>query len=320
MRTNIKSKRWAYLAGLIDGDGSISLTEHESPIQVHFFLNLKVTSTQRRQINWLVEQFGGQLENAGKQKGNDKPCFSWMVKDKKHISNILRGVVSYLVQKKETALKAIEYADLPFGLEDPALRSKYAKEISRLNHINVPVEERPWKMVCTKPSFFRKEILAYASGILDAEGTFSSPTPQAQSPQIQVANTDMRLLDWLYVHFGGISFASVDGRENRRDEGLWRFSGGRCQKKDHLNEVKKAKELFLLSVLPYLVQKRKQASISLGLLRGDYDPQYCFDELKKLNSVGTQTANTSSSPNNGLMIESDPEGNPGSTALVTATV
>jgi hypothetical protein len=286
LRNEIKAKRWAYLAGLVDGDGSISLTEYESPRQVHFFFSVKVVSTQRAQINWLVQQFGGQLEKQVDKREANKPVYTWMVKGT-HARRILEGVVPFLDQKKSVGLKALEYTSLPVGLENPELRSKFATE-----------------MVISRPSVLSKEQLAYAAGLLDAEGTFSVPTPAAQSPQIQLSNTDQRMLDRMYNLFGGIVSSSEKADPEHRDSGLWRFSGGRCQQKEHLDQVKKCKELFLLAILPYMVQKRAQAILSLCLLRGGKTPQYCFDEMKKLNQVGTQTTNTPNTSSE-VKIESD---------------
>ena len=291
MRDNIKAKRWSYLSGLIDGDGSISLTEFESPKQVHFFFNLKVTSTRRAQINWLIQQFGGQLEKYIDKREANKPAYSWKVKGV-HAKRILEGVLPFLDQKRDAGLKALEYLSLPFGYENPPLRSKYAAEICKLNDFFIPTQNRPFSPLIVKPSSLGKEQLAHAAGLLDAEGTFSVPTPTANSPQIQLSNTDQRMLDWMYERFGGIIFSSKKLNPEHRDSGLWRFSGGRCQKPDYLIHVKKCKELFLLAILPYMIQKRAQAVLSLCLLRGDKTPQYCFDEMSKLNQVGTQTTNT----------------------------
>jgi hypothetical protein len=317
LRNEIKAKRWAYLAGLVDGDGSVSLTEYESPRQVHFFFSVKVVSTQRAQINWLVQQFGGQLEKYVDKREENKIVYSWIVKGT-HAGRILEGIIPFLDQKKLAGLKALEYTKLPFGLENPELRSKFATEICALNAFFIPTEARPWRMVISRPSVLSKEQLAYAAGLLDAEGTFSVPTPTAQSPQIQLSNTDQRMLDWMYNLFGGIVFSSEKMNSEHRDSGLWRFSGGRCQKKEHLDQVKKCKELFLLAILPYMVQKKAQAILSLCLLRGDKTPQYCFDEMTKLNQVGTQTTNT---PNTSLevKIESDLTGDRECTEAVMLT-
>lgn len=304
MRNNIKAKRWAYVAGLVDGDGSISLTEYESPKQVHFFFSLKVVSTQRGQINWLIQQFGGQLHKYTDKREINRPCYTWKVIGQ-HAKEILLNIRPYMVLKQEAADKAIEYLSLPFGHENPALRSKFATELCAINDKFVQAEYKEAKPLLEKSSTLSREELAYAAGILDAEGTFSLPTPTALSPQIQLSSTDQRMLDWLYDRFGGITFVSKKKNPEHRDAGLWRLSGGRCQKPEYLQSVKKTKELFLLAILPYMVQKRQQAILSLACLRSDKSSRYCFDELKKLNSVGTSTTNMSNSPENGLKIEPD---------------
>ena len=320
MRNEIKAKRWAYLAGLVDGDGSISLTEFEGPKQVHFFFSVKVTSTQRSQINWLVQQFGGQWERVKDKRERNRPTYSWFVKGT-HAKRILEGILPYLFVKQEAGRKALEYTSLPPGLENPALRSQYAKEISKLNTFFVPAVAREIAPLTSESGkHMSKEKFAYAAGLLDAEGTFSVPTQTAQSPQIQLSNTDQRMLDWMYHHFGGITFASKKKNPEHRDAGLWRLSGGRYEKKEYRDHIKKCKVIFLLAILPYLVQKRAQAILSLCLLRGDKTSPYCFDEMKKLNQVGTQTTNTPiTSSSSEVKIESDPVGDYGSAPLVTAT-
>ncbi len=317
MRENIKAKRWSYLAGLVDGDGSISLTEHESPKQIHFFFRVKVCSTQKAQINWLVQQFGGQWSRHIDKREGNRPCYTWFVRGR-HAERILAGIEPFLIIKRQAAIKALEYVRIPFKEDNPSLRSKYAAEISALNHFYVPAEDKPWMMVNTKPSALPKEQIAYAAGLLDAEGTFSIPTPTAASPQIQLSNTDNRVMEWFYYRLGGICFScEKKDRENHRDSGLWRFSGGRSQKIEHLTLVKKSKELFLLAILPYLVQKRKQAILCLSLLRGDRPSEICFAEMAKLNQVGTQTTNTPNTSND-VKIEPDPVGDYGCASLVTA--
>lgn len=314
MRNNIKSKRWAYLAGLLDGDGSICLTEYESPIQVHFFFMVKVVSTKRSQINWLVQQFGGQLGKYEDKRENNNPSYTWLVKGKHSIS-VLEGVIPYLVLKQKVAKIGLEYVSLPEKLSDPSLRSKYAKKMCFLNQYFEPSFDRPFSPLLLKPSVLPKEKLAYAAGLLDAEGTFSVPTKTAQSPQIQLSSTDQRMLDWMYYTFGGIVFSSKKKNVEHRDAGLWRYSGGRSQKPEYLSAVKKSKELFLLSVLPYMVQKREQAILSLALLRGDKSPQYCYEQMKKLNVVGTLTTNTRNTSSE-VKIESDPYGDIGCEPIV----
>src|SRR5277367_5077460 len=59
---NIQVREWAYLAGLIDGDGSISLTEHLGSDQYHFFFLLKVSSCYQPKIERLHQIFGGETD------------------------------------------------------------------------------------------------------------------------------------------------------------------------------------------------------------------------------------------------------------------
>jgi hypothetical protein len=317
LRSSIPVKRWTYLAGLFDGDGSISLTEHDGSQQKHFFLSFSVNSVDRTTMNWLVQQFGGSYRQQKEWRENMRSGFAWYTQGRA-IKDILENLLPYLRLKQSASKTALEYLTvIPFREENPTLRSQYARRISDLNAYYVKTENREAKTLVERPSNLGRDIIPYVAGAIDAEGTFDIPTPTSLSPQIQVSNTDMRLLDFLYNTLGGIVFSTVKKNSEHRDAGLWRFSGGRCQKPEYIAQVKKAKELLLLSLLPYLVTKKKQAIVSLSCLRREKPSEVCFEMMRELNKVGTPTTNTLNTSND-VKIESDLHGDMQHEPMVTS--
>ena len=105
--------------------------------------------------------------------------------------------------------------------------------------------------------------LAYLAGIVDGEGSiyignFSS-NPKTGVPyyqtNIQVTNTDEKLIDWLYQTFGGLKSTRTRKQmphNSRKQVYMWTASGDRVT---HLCE----------EILPYLICKTRQAQIMLEM-------------------------------------------------------
>ncbi|WP_156791523.1 LAGLIDADG family homing endonuclease [Bacillus sp. SG-1] len=100
-------KDWeaAYFAGIIDGEGSISLTrlhenEHRRPI-------ISIASTDRELLVYLKELAGGSINNKKNYKPErHKNSYTLVYKSKKEVLYILRKIHPYLrvSKKKQRAL------------------------------------------------------------------------------------------------------------------------------------------------------------------------------------------------------------------------
>lgn len=102
---------WAYLAGLIDGEGCISASSQHAP---RYHAQLKVLNTDRRMLNWIRETFAkGSVSVNRLGEGNSKTCFKWRVTGKENVAYILTEVLPYLVIKKDQALLARELCERP---------------------------------------------------------------------------------------------------------------------------------------------------------------------------------------------------------------
>lgn len=98
-----------YIAGIIDGEGSICLTrnapnEHRSPV-------LSVSSTTKEMLDYLKENLGGSISTVKKDKESYKDAWHWKIKGNKAIE-ILKVIEPYLLvpeKRKRAKLIIDEY-------------------------------------------------------------------------------------------------------------------------------------------------------------------------------------------------------------------
>lgn len=119
--------KWGYLAGLIDGEGHISITRSDKPAYrtqrgkeklypcpVRFGLVIGISNTDIRLMKRLKEMFGGSYSGGKPLKGhpNWKPKYQWTVNGNENKELILLAVLPYLVLKREQAINALEFIRL----------------------------------------------------------------------------------------------------------------------------------------------------------------------------------------------------------------
>lgn len=99
----------AYLAGLVDGEGSIQMLRRISKpsYKVYYTLKLSVSGTKEPLEEWLVENIGGHIARS-KGKGNRSDSFQWWMSDRE-AQDILEQIRPYSVLKQahiDQALRA----------------------------------------------------------------------------------------------------------------------------------------------------------------------------------------------------------------------
>lgn len=107
MLETISDLELAYTAGVIDGEGCITVSMSRS-----FRVRLQVTNTNTGLIDWLAERFGGHVKTRKRMgKPNWKTSYDWTVSTVA-ARDILVQVMPYLVIKRRQAEIAIEMASL----------------------------------------------------------------------------------------------------------------------------------------------------------------------------------------------------------------
>ena len=106
----IKNTDKAYVAGLIDGEGSIFICKQKRWKNGSFGYQLRVMvgMTDKKTIDFLKNKLGGGIHCVKGRKVNHSDCYLWGIYAK-NASNLLKTLKPYLITKKEEAEIAIEF-------------------------------------------------------------------------------------------------------------------------------------------------------------------------------------------------------------------
>src|ERR1700747_2590374 len=135
----------AYLAGIIDGEGSIMMIHHKPRPNgngtkwEYWVLRVSVANTDIRLIIWLLEKFGGGFSTGKNKRPNQKDHYQWRL-DSKRAEPILRAALPYLILKREQAelaLKMISTYKLVGCKGHPPETIEYRRELAtRIKELN----------------------------------------------------------------------------------------------------------------------------------------------------------------------------------------
>ena len=137
---NLNNTEWAYMAGMIDGDGCIQAASRKDG-DCQYRVEIHVIQKDLRIIDFLYGHFEGSVGVVSrKHTSGIKHYFRWMISGPRVIE-ILKGCLPYLVLKKEQAELGIKLQSiiLPRGKriklsqEIIEQRNEYGKRIKLLN-------------------------------------------------------------------------------------------------------------------------------------------------------------------------------------------
>jgi hypothetical protein len=87
----------AYAAGIIDGEGNIYVARTRTG-----YVRVSVRNTNLEVLEWLREQFGGQIAHNRDDRPNRRPCFTWYLNYQDSLE-FLSLVEPYLIIKRDKA-------------------------------------------------------------------------------------------------------------------------------------------------------------------------------------------------------------------------
>ena len=100
----------AYLAGVIDSDGSISVRKYaRSGRQAVYYPRVKIKQVDSEAVDLAKKHFGGCLYHSKSQAANGKDLVAWEVTNRK-AEAFLIAILPYLRIKKDRAVNAIQCA------------------------------------------------------------------------------------------------------------------------------------------------------------------------------------------------------------------
>ncbi len=103
----------AYLAGIIDGEGTIRITEGKvkgKNWKNIYNCSIRVGMTEPEPLLLLYEVFGGAL-NIEKRTGNSRDIYRWAATGNKIAPPIIKRLLPYLIVKKEQAETVLEFVE-----------------------------------------------------------------------------------------------------------------------------------------------------------------------------------------------------------------
>jgi hypothetical protein len=129
--------KWSYLAGLIDGEGCISISkriaegkkvseEHGNPIPYKIFtLRISITNTSVVLMKWLIKNFGGVYYSKYAESDKHKARYEWRPKGRANTEKMLLAILPYMVIKTEQVKNALEWFRMTNNKErNPEKREK----------------------------------------------------------------------------------------------------------------------------------------------------------------------------------------------------
>ncbi len=128
--------KWSYLAGIIDGEGTIAINTHNNPTKDYpdrvqtYALEICVVNTDERLMKWLVRNFGGQYYGRErKDKVNHRYSYAWRVTGHANRKRTLLALLPYLVMKREQAILGLKYLELHYSHSNDERRKLWALSI-----------------------------------------------------------------------------------------------------------------------------------------------------------------------------------------------
>ena len=131
--------RLAYIAGLFDGEGCVSISRKKSTgVNPSYGLNVSVSNCHRGVLELLQRIYGGYVKHYIETRPNQRNWFTWQLSGGKMAASFLADIRPYSIIKAEEIDLALEFAlrvtPKTFRLtgEEVFLREGYKTQLSAL--------------------------------------------------------------------------------------------------------------------------------------------------------------------------------------------
>lgn len=164
---NKEDVKMAYIAGILDGDGSFSLLKEKRANGFKYSPCIQLSNVFEGMIDLLYQTFGGSKKIKSPQGHAKKIQYVWNVRGFQSCKNVIEKVIPYIVLKKKQANLLLNFVNQSDNLNHESEKIK----LQLLNNDCLVADGRVVKQAL-KDSDDAK-FWAYFSGILDTEGSFS---------------------------------------------------------------------------------------------------------------------------------------------------
>lgn len=132
--TKATNEQKAYMAGIIDGEGTIRIKKTFQKVRPCYVGLVKIEMTNVGPIELMSKYFGGNYYTYGPRKENWKTTYTYSTNHSERVYTILKELLPYLEIKKQQALAVIHFLETKNkGIRDLNLFEKMFLGVKRLN-------------------------------------------------------------------------------------------------------------------------------------------------------------------------------------------
>lgn len=279
--------KMAYVAGIMDGDGSFSIIKHKTVANPLYYPFLQFVSWKKEVIDLLKSEFGGSVTKTApcirKDGSLGHIMYRWRIRSHDNVRPVLDKIIPFLKIKAERALFLLRFIE-----ETPFVRGKRLSSdmlIEKERAYVRMIQSNDWTSLDnTLTTKIAKSIngcplfWSYLAGLMDTDGSFSVKR------QVKNKGTDVRNARYLPV----ISLSMTDTRainyirENFPLGKLYIPKNKDCSAGFHYQfgiYTKKECFVFLKRVIPFLIGKKENAEVLLNFCENSTNTLYCRDGI-----------------------------------------
>lgn len=276
----ISETNLAYLAGIIDSEGTITMIKklNHNTAGCSYSLQIFISSTDKLIIDWIYEITGlGNVSEAKLRNKKSKKSWRWYAWCNQ-ASQFVKSIIPYLIIKKPNAELAIEFqsrvsksVNIKLSQDDLEFRSKAYATIHNYNVVGLGKNGRfadDTKNFDTS-KFNKKKIIcsltenekSYLAGFVDGDGCITVTKKKCKDGTITgisfrlnviISNTNKDVLDWICDLTGLGSIYKYSKQKNPNQADAWKLVLWSNQAAQLIN-----------AILPYLKIKKERAILAL---------------------------------------------------------
>lgn len=296
----------AYLAGVLDGDGSFSIikrtffSEAEKRRIPRYRPCIQMYNLSDEMTKSLEENLGGNIGTRNKQKEEWLPQYYWYCVGLKSCKIALDKLLPYLVVKKEMAEGLLKFSEKAINLyqkkrlEDFIIQDR-EKDYLAMRMLNDKRDLSP-ESVCKRSHEISKNQIdwAYIAGLMDTDGSFqiSRSIRTCKKSYGYEARATIQMLSIKGINFiyekSGLGHVAL----------ITRGRGSNCRQLFHYRWIitnHHELKIFINNILPYISFKKEQCLVLLEFIdKYNVDRteeqknirDYFYNKIKNLNKYG----------------------------------
>lgn len=272
----------AYLAGVMDGDGSFSLLRLKKGSKNYLYTPMLQCASWRLEfIHLLKETFGGNLVTGKvhiKKNGEEGHALTcWKLRSFKNCTKVIEELIPFMQIKKNRASVLLSNLDIFHYVRGKELSSFVLKERERVyqelinSNNNKYVYSRIERVHIDQT---HEEAWSYIAGIFDTDGSFSVKKQCENKgtwvknprylPVISLSMIDARAINYIKSSFEN---GKIYMPKNNDTGNKYHFQFGIYTKEDCIK--------FLKNIIPYLRSKKENALTLLEFCEKSKNTGYC---------------------------------------------